>query len=228
MRILIAEDNEQLNHVLVTALTACHYQVDAAKNGQEAVDLAKQNPYDVMILDIMMPVKDGLSALKEIRASGDHTYVIMLTALSEVDDRVNGLDAGADDYLTKPFSIKELLARLRSLERRNENMDDDILTFGNITLDSHEQVLKSVNSISLSNKENRLLQFFILNAGKQLSSESILAKVWDDDDEEADDEDVWINISYLRHKLQSVDASVRVLGEKGGPYQLIDKEAVHD
>lgn len=228
MRVLIAEDNEQLNHVLVTALTASHYTVDAAKNGQEAVDLAKQNPYDVMILDIMMPVKDGLTALREIRASGDHTYVIMLTALSEVDDRVTGLDAGADDYLTKPFSIKELLARLRSHERRSDNMDDDILKFANMTLDSHEQVLKSVNSISLSNKENRLLQFFILNAGKQLSSQAILDKVWDDDDEDADDEDVWINISYLRHKLQSVDATAQITGEKGGPYQLINKEQAHD
>lgn len=228
MRVLIAEDNEQLNHVLVTALTASHYTVDAAKNGQEAVDLAKQNPYDVMILDIMMPVKDGLTALREIRASGDHTYVIMLTALSEVDDRVTGLDAGADDYLTKPFSIKELLARLRSHERRSDSMDDDILKFSNMTLDSHEQVLKSVNSISLSNKENRLLQFFILNAGKQLDDQAILDKVWDDDDEDADEEDVWINISYLRHKLQSVDANAQIMGEKSGPYQLIDKEQAHD
>lgn len=190
MRVLIAEDNQQLRHVLVAALKTANYTIDAVENGQKAVDFAKQNPYDVMILDIMMPVKDGLEALKEIRATGDRTYVIMLTALSEVDDKVNGLDAGADDYLTKPFSLKELLARLRSLERRFEGMDDDVLHFSNITLDSNEQVLKSDNSISLSSKESRLLQYLILNAGKKLSAADLLNHTWDDDDEQADTEDV--------------------------------------
>lgn len=156
MRILLAEDNNQLSRVIVAALQTSQYTVDTAVNGQEAVDLAKQHPYDVMILDIMMPIKDGLEALREIRASGDRTYVIMLTALSEVNDKVNGLDAGADDYLTKPFSLKELLARLRSLERRFNSFDEDVLKFGNITLDGNEQVLKSENSISLSSKESRL------------------------------------------------------------------------
>lgn len=220
MRVLIAEDNQQLRHVLVAALKTANYTIDAVENGQRAVDFAKQNPYDVMILDIMMPVKDGLEALKEIRATGDRTYVIMLTALSEVDDKVNGLDAGADDYLTKPFSLKELLARLRSLERRFEGMDDDVLHFSNITLDSNEQVLKSDNSISLSSKESRLLQYLILNAGKKLSAADLLNHTWDDDDEQADTEDVWINISYLRQKLLAVNAQVSISGPKGGPYQL--------
>jgi DNA-binding response OmpR family regulator len=118
MRILLAEDEEQLARVLKMAMTSSGYTVDAVDNGQKAVDLAKENAYDVIILDIMMPVKDGITALKEIRESGNQTYVIMLTAMAEVDDRVNGLDSGADDYITKPFSLKELLARLRSLERR--------------------------------------------------------------------------------------------------------------
>ena len=120
MRILLAEDEEQLARVLKLAMEKAGYTVDQVADGQSAVDLAKENAYDVMILDIMMPVKTGLEALKEIRASGDRTYVMMLTAMAEVDDKVTGLDAGADDYMTKPFSLKELLARLRSLERRND------------------------------------------------------------------------------------------------------------
>ena len=127
MRILLAEDEEQLARVL---------------------KLAKENAYDVMILDIMMPVKTGLEALKEIRASGHRTYVMMLTAMAEVDDKVTGLDAGADDYMTKPFSLKELLARLRSLERRNDELDKDVLQFGDLTVDTNEQTLVSNNSIS--------------------------------------------------------------------------------
>lgn len=228
MRILLAEDNNQLSRVIVAALQTSQYTVDTAVNGQEAVDLAKQHPYDVMILDIMMPIKDGLEALREIRASGDRTYVIMLTALSEVNDKVNGLDAGADDYLTKTFSLKELLARLRSLERRFNSLDEDVLKFGNITLDGNEQVLKSENSISLSSKESRLLQYLILNAGKELSSQTLLNQTWDDDDEHADNEDVWINVSYLRQKLQAVNANVLLKGAKGGPYQLVKQVNEND
>ncbi|MGN1283229.1 MAG: response regulator transcription factor [Limosilactobacillus sp.] len=228
MRILLAEDNSQLSHVIVAALQTSQYTVDAVANGQKAVEYAKQHPYDVIILDIMMPVKSGLEALREIRSSGDRTYVIMLTALSEVTDKVNGLDAGADDYLTKPFSLKELLARLRSLERRFDSLDEDVLKFGNVTLDGNEQVLKSENSISLSSKESRLLQYLILNAGKELSSQTLLNQTWDDDDEHADNEDVWINVSYLRQKLRAVNANVLLNGPKGGPYQLVKQENEHD
>ena len=118
LKILLAEDEEALSRVYKAALEHQGYEVDQAFNGQEAVDLAAQNAYQVMIMDIMMPIKTGIEALKEIRSSGDRTHVIMLTAMAEIDDRVTGLDAGADDYLTKPISLKELLARLRSLERR--------------------------------------------------------------------------------------------------------------
>ena len=117
MRILLAEDEAQLNRVILAALEHDGYQVDSVFNGQEALNLANQNTYNVIILDIMMPIMTGLEALKEIRATGNTTHVIMLTAMAEVDDRVTGLDAGADDYLTKPFSLKELLARLRSIEQ---------------------------------------------------------------------------------------------------------------
>lgn len=219
MKILLAEDEKQLSRVLIMAMKSVGYDVDPVFNGQEAVKHAQANAYDVMIFDIMMPVKTGLEAFKEIRATGDRTYVIMLTAMAEIDDKVTGLDAGADDYLTKPFSLKELLARLRSLERRTEEYDSDVLAFGDLKVDQAEQRLASHNSMSLSGKETRLLSYFILNADKELSTQQLLNQAWDRD-ENADAEDVWIYISYLRQKLQAVGSSTIIDGQKGGPYQL--------
>lgn len=219
MKILLAEDEKQLSRVLVMAMKSVGYDVDPVFNGQEAIEHARANAYDVMIFDIMMPVKTGLEALKEIRATGNRTYVIMLTAMAEIDDKVTGLDAGADDYLTKPFSLKELLARLRSLERRTEEYDSDVLAFGDLKVDQAEQRLASHNSMSLSGKETRLLSYFILNADKELSTQQLLNQAWDHD-ENADAEDVWIYISYLRQKLQAVGSSTIINGQKGGPYQL--------
>lgn len=219
MKILLAEDEAQLARVIKMAMTASGYQVDAVDNGQKVVDLSAQNAYDVMILDIMMPVKSGIEALKEIRARGDQTYVIMLTAMAEEDDKVNGLDAGADDYLTKPFSLKELLARLRSLERRARDYGNEEVDFKDLHLDSGEQVLESRNSISLSREETQMLQYLIVNAGKELSTDDLRQHVWGAD-ETADGEDVWINICYLRQKLQSIQSQTKISGEKGGPYVL--------
>ncbi|MCD7131631.1 response regulator transcription factor [Limosilactobacillus balticus] len=219
MRILVAEDEQQLSRVLSLAMTASGYQVDIANNGQEAVDQAKENAYDVIILDIMMPVKSGLEALKEIRATGNRTYIMMLTAMGEEDDKVTGLDAGADDYLTKPFSLKELLARLRSRQRRDDSYQVDVLEFGDLTLNGNDQSLESHNSISLTNRENRLLQYFILNANKELSTNELINHVWDEN-ETADQEDLWINICYLRQKLQAIQSQVTISGEKTGPFMI--------
>ena len=217
MRILVAEDEQQLSHVLSSAMTASGYQVDIATNGQEAVEQAKENAYDVIILDIMMPVKSGLEALREIRATGNRTYIMMLTAMGEEDDKVTGLDAGADDYLTKPFSLKELLARLRSRQRRDDSYQVDVLEFGDLTLNGNDQSLESRNSISLTNRENRLLQYFILNANKELSVNELISHVWDENDT-VDQEDLWINICYLRQKLQAIQSQVTISGEKTGPF----------
>lgn len=219
MRILVAEDEQQLSHVLSSAMTACGYQVDIANNGQEAVEQAKENAYDVIILDIMMPVKSGLEALKEIRATSNRTYIMMLTAMGEEDDKVTGLDTGADDYLTKPFSLKELLARLRSRQRRGESYQVDVLEFGDLTLNGNDQSLESRNSISLTNRENRLLQYFILNANKELSVNELISHVWDENDT-VDQEDLWINICYLRQKLQAIQSQVTISGEKTGPFMI--------
>lgn len=219
IRILVAEDEQQLSHVLSSAMTASGYQVDIANNGQEAVEQAKENAYDVIILDIMMPVKSGLEALKEIRATGNRTYIMMLTAMGEEDDKVTGLDAGADDYLSKPFSLKELLARLRSRQRRDDSYQVDVLEFGDLTLNGNDQSLESHNSISLTNRENRLLQYFILNANKELSANELINHVWDEN-ETADQEDLWINICYLRQKLQAIQSQVTISGEKTGPFMI--------
>lgn len=219
MNILLAEDEKQLSRALVTAMQATGYHVDPAYNGQEAVDLAGQRAYDVIILDIMMPKLNGIEALKQLRQTGNKTYVIMLTAMAEIDDKVTGLDAGADDYLTKPFSLKELLARLRSLERRSEDYQEDVLNFADITLDNDEQRLESHNSISLSGKETKLLAYLMKNPGKAIESSILLDQGWDKDDE-ADETDLWIYISYLRQKPQAVNAHVTIVGEKGGPFTL--------
>lgn len=219
MNILLAEDEKQLSRALVTAMQATGYHVDPAYNGQEAVDLAGQRAYDVIILDIMMPKLNGIEALKQLRQTGNKTYVIMLTAMAEIDDKVTGLDAGADDYLTKPFSLKELLARLRSLERRSEDYQEDVLNFADITLDNDEQRLESHNSISLSGKETKLLAYLMKNPGKAIESSILLDQGWDKDDE-ADETDLWIYITYLRQKLQAVNAHVTIVGEKGGSFTL--------
>ncbi|WP_305728003.1 response regulator transcription factor [Streptococcus sanguinis] len=225
MKILLAEDEQQLSRVLETAMTHEGYQVDTAFDGQEAVDLAKENAYDLMILDIMMPVKTGIEALKEIRQTGNTTHVIMLTAMSEVDDKVTGLDAGADDYLTKPFSLKELLARLRSMSRRVATFTPNLLQIGQTSLNVGEHELISSNSIRLAGKESRMMEFLMLNAQKSLSTQEIFRHVWSkDEDEDLDEGFVWIYISYLRQKLKAVHADLAILGEEGGSFTLVPLE----
>ena len=222
MKILLAEDEQQLSRVLETAMTHEGYQVDTAFDGQEAVDLAKENAYDLMILDIMMPVKTGIEALKEIRQTGNTTHVIMLTAMSEVDDKVTGMDAGADDYLTKPFSLKELLARLRSMSRRVATFTPNLLQIGQTSLNVGEHELISSNSIRLAGKESRMMEFLMLNAQKSLSTQEIFRHVWSkDEDEDLDEGFVWIYISYLRQKLKAIHADLAILGEEGGSFTLV-------
>ena len=225
MKILLAEDEQQLSRVLETAMTHEGYQVDTAFDGQEAVDLAKENAYDLMILDIMMPVKTGIEALKEIRQTGNTTHVIMLTAMSEVDDKVTGLDAGADDYLTKPFSLKELLARLRSMSRRVASFTPNLLQIGQTSLNVGEHELISSNSIRLAGKESKMMEFLMLNAQKSLSTQEIFRHVWSkDEDEDLDEGFVWIYISYLRQKLKAIHADLAILGEEGGSFTLVPLE----
>ncbi len=218
-KILLAEDEKELQKAEVTVLELSGYEVDAVNNGKEAVEAAKTNIYDCMVIDIMMPVMDGIEALTAIRASGNVTPVILLTAKSEVDDRITGLDAGADDYLTKPFAMKELLARIRSMTRRKETYTPTKLTIGNVTLNTEQQEISVENAIRLANKESKLMAFLMLNTGKDISTLEILNHVWQGDSE-ADTEIVWIYISYLRKKLESIDADVVIIGEKNQNYTL--------
>lgn len=223
MKILVAEDEIQMNRVLTTALTHEGYDVDSVYDGQAAIDMANENAYDVMVMDIMMPVKSGIEAVQEIRQTGNQSHIIMLTAMAEVDDRVTGLDAGADDYLTKPFSLKELLARLRSMSRRvDTNFTSNILTVGTVTLNVGEQELVSQNTIRLAVKESKMLEFFMLNVGKKLSTDQIFNHVWanDKDDPEIDNGYVFIYVSYFRQKLKSIGANVVIEGEEMGDYEL--------
>ncbi len=219
MKVLLAEDEEDLSRALVAVLKHEKIETDAVFNGKQALEKAASSTYDCIIFDVMMPVMDGITALKELRNRGDLTPVIMLTAKSEIDDRVEGLDAGADDYLTKPFAMKELLARLRSMTRRKDSFTPTTLSLGCVTLDTEEQELSAKNAIRLANKETKLMEYLMLNAGKELSTENIFTHVWKDD-KEADVEIVWVYISYLRQKLMSINADIGIEGDKGGSFVL--------
>lgn len=219
MRLLLAEDETQLSRAVSAVLKHTGYEVDIATNGLEAVEYAQRNAYDCMIFDIMMPVMDGIEALTQIRALGDVTPVIMLTAKAEVEDRIGGLDAGADDYLTKPFAMGELVARIRSATRRRENYTPKVLSIGNVRLDKEQQELKAENSVRLAKKESELMEYLLLNSEKDLTEEEIFRRVWADDPQ-MDRGIVWIYVSYLKSKLESVSADVSIIGDREGPFRL--------
>lgn len=221
MKILLAEDEKDISAALVAILTHSGYEVDPVYDGEAAVQMAQRHSYDCMVFDIMMPKLDGVQALQQIRDGGDVTPVIMLTAKSEVADRINGLDAGADDYLTKPFAMAELLARLRAMTRRSTAFTPQKLQTGSVSLDVAEQELCSTNAVRLSAKETKLMQLLMLNADKDLTTGEILSRVWPD--EEEDEKIVWIYISYLKEKLAAIDADVTITGGEGGPFRLVQE-----
>lgn len=221
MKILLAEDTRDMNHVLTAALTHEGYDVDSAFDGEEALDFVRTNGYDAMVLDIMMPKKDGLQVLKELREENIVTPVLLLTAKAEVDDRVNGLDAGADDYLTKPFAMKELLARVRTMTRRKTEYAAKKLQYGDFSLNDEKFELSCENSVRLSVKEFELLQALILNQNHEVSTQYLLEHVWDGA-EEAGPDTVWLYISYLRGKLRSVASNVEIEGERGSSFRLTE------
>lgn len=220
LRLLLAEDERELSRALAAVLQHEGYEVDTAYDGEMASEKIENNVYDIIVLDIMMPKKDGMEVLKGLRASGNVTPVLMLTAKSEIENRVDGLDAGADDYLTKPFAMKELLARVRSMVRRKEEYIPDTLKFGNMVFDKQTLEISSKNSIRLANKEAELLEYMIVNAGKELETGKIFEHVWKND-EKADAQIVWVYISFLRKKLLSINADSRIEGEKDGNFKLI-------
>ena len=195
MRILLAEDEKSLSRALVHILESNHYSVDAAYNGEEALDFLDVSSYDAIILDLMMPKVDGLTVLRTIRERNDLTPIIILTAKAELDDKVTGLDMGANDYLTKPFEPKELLARLRAVTRVQTKTANSKLQFGNITLDrTNFELSCNGNSIRLANKEFQLLELLMNNPEQLLSTEQIFEKIWGLDSD-AETSIIWVYLS---------------------------------
>lgn len=223
MRILLAEDEKPLSRAVVTVLEKKGgYEVDAVYDGEEAVQKAREGVYNAMVFDIMMPKMDGITALQTLRREGNTTPIILLTAKSELDDRVNGLDAGADDYLTKPFQMAELLARLRSLTRRAGMYTPKQVHVGALTLDVEEQQLSAENSIRLAKKEARLMEILMVNPDKDFTLDELYSHVWPDEDQ--DKKAVWIYVSYLKSKLEAVSAAFTIEGEEEGPFKLVSTE----
>ncbi|MCI9074981.1 MAG: response regulator transcription factor [Dorea sp.] len=225
MRLLLAEDEKALSKALTTILKHNHYSVDAVYNGQDALDYLVTDIYDGVILDIMMPKVDGITVLKKIRAEGNRVPVLMLTAKSEVDDRVLGLDCGADDYLTKPFAAKELLARIRVMTRRQLETVDTVLSFADISLNRATFELASGESfLRLANKEFQMMELLLERPGQVISTERFMEKMWGYDSD-AELNVVWVYISYLRKKLNMLNAGVRLKVVRNAGYLL---EVSHD
>lgn len=220
MRLLLAEDEKELSKALTAILKHNGYSVDAVYNGKDALDYLLGGDYDCAILDIMMPLLDGISVLKGIRHEGLDLPVIMLTAKSEIDDRVFGLDSGADDYVTKPFVAKELIARIRAVTRRKSETESPNLTFENITLNRSTCELSSDEaSIRLANKEYQMLEMFMSNPRQIISPVRFMEKIWGFDSD-TEQNVVWVYISYLRKKLAKVGANVQIKAARNMGYSL--------
>lgn len=219
MKILIAEDEKAMSDALAMVLRHFGYEVDTVPDGLAAVEKVQESAYDCMVFDVMMPRMDGVEALKRIRSSGDVTPVILLTAKAEVDDRIIGLDAGADDYLTKPFAMGELMARIRSMTRRAGAFTPGRLSVGHVTLDVEEQEISCESSIRLSSKEAKLMKYFMQNTGKVLTGEEILRHVWKDEPA-ADVETVQMYVAYLREKIEAVRGDAEIADGEEGPFTM--------
>lgn len=220
MRLLLAEDEKALSKALVTILERNNYSVDAVDNGQDALDYLEADNYDGVILDIMMPKVDGITVLKTIRSKGNRIPVLMLTAKGEVDDKVLGLDAGANDYLTKPFHTQELLARIRAMTRTQTAQTDSRLQMGNVTLDCATFELSTpAGSFRLANKEFQILELLMRNPHSLIASERLLEKIWGYDSE-AEINVVWVYISYLRKKLSALRADIQIKATRNAGYSL--------
>lgn len=224
MRLLLAEDEKELSNALVAVLKHSNYSVDAVYDGADALSYGLSENYDGMILDIMMPKMDGIEVLKRLREKGVDTPVLLLTAKSQVSDRIAGLDSGADDYLTKPFAMGELLARIRAMTRRKTEFSPNDLSIGNITLSRETYDLKGPKGTQrLGNKEFQMLEMMMVNKGTLISTERFMERIWGYDSD-AEINVVWVFISYLRKKLVSVGANVEIKAARGVGYTLAEKQ----
>ncbi len=220
MRLLLCEDEKELSNALVKILKHYHYAVDAVYDGKEALEYLEAENYDAVILDIMMPKVDGLFVLKTIREKGNFVPVLLLTAKSQVDDKVRGLDLGANDYLTKPFDTKELLARIRSITRSATDSATSVLSAGNVSLNRKTfELYTEKNVLKLAGKEFQMLEMLMINKGHIISTERFFEKIWGYDSE-AEINVVWVYISYLRKKLALLDANVKIKATRNTGYSL--------
>ena len=220
MRLLYAEDEDALSRAVCAVLKKNNYEVDPVYNGVDALDYIIGGEYDAAILDIMMPEMDGIEVLKEVRKEGNDIPIIMLTAKAEIDDKVNGLDAGANDYLAKPFEMKELLARIRALLRTHSEQTTSTLAFGNTQLDQTTFELSGPDGCEkLSNKEYQLMEVMINHPKQIFSADSFLEKIWGYETD-ADINVIWVYISYLRKKLAAIGSDLKIKATRNVGYSL--------
>ncbi len=222
MKLLLVEDEKRMAQALSELLRQEHYEVDTCGDGLSGLAAAKEHLYDLIVLDVMLPGMNGFDIAKALRQGGCRTPILMLTAKSELEDTVRGLDSGADDYLTKPFMAEELFARLRALCRRNLPSDDGTLSFGDIALDTHTASLLCTatgRSVRLSEKEYRILQYFIANQRQILTREQLAVKVWGFDSD-AEYNNVEVYLSFTRKKLAFVGAKTTIKALRGIGYEL--------
>lgn len=224
MKILIAEDEVSIAKALKVMLEKNRYTVDMVHNGTDALDYGLQGAYDAMVLDVMMPGMNGLEVLRTLRSRGVSTPVLFLTAKGEVEDRVEGLDAGADDYLPKPFASSEFLARVRALVRRSGNYLPEVLSAGNLSLDCTQYLLYTEReNLRLNKKEYQLMELFLRYPGHVFSSEHLMEKVWGLESE-AEIDVVWTYIGFLRKKLKQIGSTVEIRTIRGAGYALEEME----
>ncbi len=222
MKLLLVEDERRMAQALCEILRQENYEVDHYADGISGLDAVLSDIYDIIILDVMLPGMNGYDIAKKARSEGIHTPILMLTAKSELDDKVTGLDSGADDYLTKPFMTKELLARLRALGRRNINSTDGSLTFADIKLDTSSLTLSCTangQSVKLSEKEFHILEYLIANQGQILNREQLALKIWGYESD-AEYNNVEVYMSFTRKKLAFVGAKATIKAIRGIGYEL--------
>ena len=220
MRLLYAEDERSLARAVSTLLIKNNYSVDVVYDGESALDYLETGNYDGVILDVMMPKLDGFQVLKRMRAQGDSTPVLLLTARSEIDDRVSGLDSGANDYLTKPFDMKELLARIRAMTRVLSVQPDKTIRRGSVTLDCSSYDLTGPGgSFKLAGKEYQMMEMLMRTPRRLISTDTFMDRIWGYDSE-AEVNIVWVYISMLRKKLKAIDADVEIRAQRAVGYYL--------
>ncbi|MDD6240249.1 MAG: response regulator transcription factor [Eubacteriales bacterium] len=225
MKLLLAEDEHDLSDAIAKVLRSKNYDVECAFDGQEALDKIYENTYDALILDVMMPKKDGFAVVKELRSQDNYIPILILTAITDIDDKVSLLDSGADDYLTKPFSFKELLARIRALLRRSGGKVKDAYQIGETKLDHETFELSCKGKLRLTATEYKMMEYLIRNHNSLVSTEKLMDAIWDYDSD-AEINVVWAYISSLRKKLEQIGSDYTIKAVRGVGYQLYPRSGI--